>query len=308
MTGGLAQSVLTRLVRHAKVIEADPNLVLARYAVERLLYRLSRSPHANRFVLKGALLMNVWLGETVRATRDADLLGIGDLGAEALTRLFADVCTTAVEPDGLEFDAASIKVAAIRPEHAYGGQRVTMLAHLGSARLRVQVDVGIGDAVVPDPEWLEYPGLLDLPRARIRAYRPETAIAEKVHAMVTLGSGNSRMKDFFDIHALAMHEAFAGATLVDAIRSTFVRRRTDMPSATPLAFTSAFARQQGKQAQWTGFIRRHRAREAPADLEEVVEGLGEFAGPPLAAAGSGSTFTARWEAGGPWRPTGEKSE
>ncbi len=307
MTRGLAQSVQTRLIRHAKAIEADPNLVLARYAVERMLYRLSRSRHAERFVLKGALLMNVWLGETIRATRDADLLGSGDLDSEALARLFADVCTTVVEPDGLDFDPASIKVAAIRPEDAYGGQRVTMQARLGSARLRVQVDVGVSDAVVPDPEWLDYPGLLDLPQARLRAYRPETAIAEKVHAMVTLGAGNSRMKDFFDIHALAMHEVFMGTTLVDAFRSTFARRRTEMPSETPMAFTSVFARQKGKQAQWTGFIRRTRAREAPPELADVVQSLAEFAGPPLTAAGTGSTFTAQWAAGGPWRPGKEKS-
>lgn len=80
MTGGLAQSVQTRLVRHAKAIEMDPNVILARYATERLLYRLSRSPYADRFVLKGALLLAVWLGETSRPTRDADLLGLGTWG------------------------------------------------------------------------------------------------------------------------------------------------------------------------------------------------------------------------------------
>lgn len=196
MNDGLARSVQVRLVRHAKAIDVDPNIVLARYATERLLYRLSRSPHAERFVLKGALLLLVWLGETIRPTRDADLLGFGELDVNALTRIFHEICTVQVEPDGLAFDAASTRVAAIRPEDAYGGQRVTLLACLGPARIRVQVDVGIGDALTPEPEWLEYPSLLDLPRPRLRAYRPETAIAEKVHAMVVLGSKTAACETF----------------------------------------------------------------------------------------------------------------
>lgn len=143
MSTGLARSVQTRLVSHAKALGVDPNLVLARYATERLLYRLSRSPYAERFVLKGALLLLVWLGETIRPTRDADLLAFGDLGADALAATFAEICAVEVAPDALVFDTGTIRVAAIRPEDAYGGQRVTLFAHLGPARLRVQVDVGI---------------------------------------------------------------------------------------------------------------------------------------------------------------------
>ncbi|MEW6047798.1 MAG: nucleotidyl transferase AbiEii/AbiGii toxin family protein [Bacillota bacterium] len=177
-TGGLAQSVHTRLIRHAHPLGVDPNLILIRFATERLLYRLSRSPYAERFVLKGALLLLMWLGETIRPTRDADLLGFGNLSDEALAAIFAEICATNVEPDGMTFDASTIRVAAIRPEDAYGGRRVTLLARLGSARIRVQVDVGIGDAAVPAPEWCDYPSLLDLPRPRLRAYRPETVIAD----------------------------------------------------------------------------------------------------------------------------------
>jgi hypothetical protein len=171
---GLAQSVQTRLVRHARALGVDPNLVLARYATERFLYRLSRSRYTDRFILKGALLILAWLGETIRPTRDADLLGFGDLSEEALTAIFREIASMQVEEDGLTFDPSSIQVVAIRPEDEYGGQRVTLLGHLGPARLRVQVDVGIGDAVVPEPEWLDYPSLLDLPRPRLRVYRQET--------------------------------------------------------------------------------------------------------------------------------------
>jgi predicted nucleotidyltransferase component of viral defense system len=297
---GLARSVQTRLVRHARALGVDPNLVLARYAMERLLYRLSRSRYADRFVLKGALLLLVWLGETVRPTRDADLLGFGELDARTLARTFAEVCAAEVEPDGLVFDVDSIRIVAIRPEDAYGGQRVTLLARLGPAHLRVQVDVGIGDAVVPDPEWLDYPSLLDLPRPRLRAYRPETTVAEKVHAMVVLGSKNSRMRDFFDVHALATRGTFTGERLVAALLATFARRRTPIPGAPPLALTADFARVEGKAAQWTAYLRTSRLTSAPPDLASVVASVAGFVGPPLAAARGGERFGATWPPGGPW--------
>jgi predicted nucleotidyltransferase component of viral defense system len=300
MSGGLAQSVQTRLIRHAKTIDVDPNLVLARYATERLLYRLSRSPHAERFVLKGALLLLAWLGETIRPTRDVDLLGFGELDADALVRTFTEIVAIPVEPDGLVFDADSMRVTAIRPEDAYGGQRVTLLVRLGPARLRVQVDVGIGDAVTPEPEWLDYPSLLDLPRPRLRAYRPETAIAEKVHAIVVLGSRNSRMRDFFDVHALAAHQSFEGAVLANALRATFARRRTEIPAKTPIGLTQAFVEVESKRAQWTGFVRRSRLTAAPARLEAVLEPVAAFIGPVLAALARGEAFAAKWAPGGPW--------
>jgi len=300
MSAGLAQSVQARLVRHARSLNVDPNLVFARYATERLLYRLSRSQYAERFVLKGALLLLVWLGESIRPTRDADLLGFGELDAGALARIFREICAVQVQPDGLSFDETSIRVAAIRPEDAYGGERVTLRALLGKARIRVQVDVGIGDAVTPEPEWLEYPSLLDLPRPRLRAYSPETVIAEKVHAMVVLGSKNSRMRDFFDVYALAMREPFDGGLLARAMRATFARRRTEIPTETPLALKKQFADVEGKRAQWAAFVRRGRLA-APAGLEAIITSVGAFVGPVLAAAARSESFTAKWPAGGPWK-------
>ena len=298
---GLAQSVQTRLVRHAKEIGMDPNLVLTRFAVERFLYRLSRSPHGDRFVLKGALLMLAWLGETIRPTRDADLLGIGDLSEQSLARLFAEVCAAQVQPDGMNFLPSSIRVAAIRPEDAYGGLRATLQARLGNARLSVQVDVGIGDAVTPEPEWLEYPGLLDFPRPRMRAYRPETAIAEKLHAMVVLGAANSRMRDFFDVYALSERERFHGMLLAHAVRATFERRRTAIPDGLPLALTREFAAMREKQSQWQGFMRKNGLTSAPADLGQTIERLATFLEPVLGAARADVPLTLTWPPGGPWR-------
>jgi hypothetical protein len=298
---GLPVSVQARLARHARAIGMDPNLVLARFAVERFLYRLSRSQHADRFVLKGALLMLVWLGETIRPTRDADLLGFGDMSEQSLAQIVTDVCNTEVEPDGLQYLPSSIRVAPIRPEDAYGGVRATLQARLGKARLRVQVDVGIGDAVTPEPEWLEYPGLLDLPRPRLRAYRPETAIAEKLHAMVVLGEANSRMRDFFDVHALSEHNRFDGDPLARAVRATFERRRTPIPASLPLALTPEFAAMREKQVMWQSFLRKNGLMSAPAKLGEIVARIATFLGPVITAARSDVPLKLAWPPGGPWK-------
>lgn len=302
---GLPVSIQVRLARHARELGMDPNRVLTRFATERFLYRLSRLPIAERFVLKGALLMLVWLGETVRATRDADLLGFGEITVQSLTQMFTDVCRIEVEPDGLEFLPSSIRVSPIREEDAYGGMRATLEARLGKARLHVQVDVGIGDDVSPDPVWLEYPALLDLPRPRLRAYRPETAIAEKLHAMVVLGEANSRMRDFFDIHALAQHERFDGDVLARAVRATFERRRTPISEALPLALTPAFAANREKQVQWQGFLQKNAVLVAPPDLSTVVAGIAVFLEPVIAAARRAEPFVHLWLPGGPWQPNKE---
>jgi predicted nucleotidyltransferase component of viral defense system len=301
MSTSLAHSVQVRLVRHAHALKIDPNLVLARYAAERLLYRLSRSPYAERFVLKGALMLLVWLGEAIRPTRDADLLGFGNISTESLREMFTELCVMEVEPDGLEFDRSSLRVAPIRVENAYGGQRATLVARLGAARLKVQVDVGVGDAVFPDPNWIEYPSLLDFPKPRLRAYRPETAIAEKLHAMVELGSKNSRMRDFFDIQALAAAEPFEGAVLSRAISETFARRGTTVPVERPPGLTREFAETDGKAAQWAGFVRRLPGTTVSTDFAVVIAATAAFAGPVLMATGRKVPFDKSWRPGGPWQ-------
>ncbi len=171
---------------------------------------------------------------------------------------------------------------------------------MGKARLRVQIDVGVGDAVTPPPEWLEYPSMLDLPRPRLRAYRPETAIAEKLHAMVVLGEANSRMRDFFDIHALAQHGRFDGALLARAVRATFERRRTPLPESLPLALTPEFAAIRDKQVQWQGFLRKNALTSSPAELGTIVAGIATFLEPAITAARSDVPLKLAWPPGGPW--------
>lgn len=276
---GPARSVQARLAQHARTIGVDPNLVLTRYAVERFLYRLSRSPHSEQFVLKGALLMMVWLGETLRPTSDADLLGFGELSDDALATIVMSVCTVPVEPDSVEFDAASVRVEPIREEAAYGGRRVRLNARAGSARLTVQLDIGIGDAVTPAAEWLEYPALLDLPRPRLRAYPRETVISEKLHAMVMLGTRNSRMKDYFDLHALAQEGAVDAVGLGAAIAATFARRSTGVPEGVPPGLGEDFAHDAVALRQWSAFVTRNRLVAPP--FGEVVAVVREFVREPL---------------------------
>jgi hypothetical protein len=186
----LAASIHQRLLNHAKAQEVDFNLLLTRFAIERFLYRLAASPFNERFILKGAMLLQMWLPEIGRPTRDLDLLGFGDLSSDHLRQVLAAICVQPAPDDGVNFVPDSVTVQAIREQDEYGGQRATFGGYLGQARLHVQVDVGIGDRLTPPAEWIEYPSLLDLPRPRLRAYRPETTIAEKLHAMVVLDLQN----------------------------------------------------------------------------------------------------------------------
>jgi len=252
-TEGLAHSIHTRLVAKAKEQGIEAQLLLERYALHRLLFRLSKSGHADRFLLKGAQLMLIWMGESARTTRDADLLGFGEITDAELGRIVADVCMAPVVEDGMEYSADTIRITPIREETAYGGRRVKLQASLGNARLPLQIDVGIGDAVSPEPEWVELPQMLDLPALKLRAYRPETSIAEKLETIAARGLINSRLKDYFDIHVLSTYESFDLQTLADAIYSTFERRGTSIRPELPGGLTQASVDGPGRELQGRTF-------------------------------------------------------
>ena len=282
------------------MLGVEHQLTLARFGGERLLYRLSKSEFTDRFIVKGAALLLLWLGEPIRPTKDIDLLGFGDTSAEALKRVFVSLCAMEAPEDGLTFLPESVQVEPIREDQEYGGMRVKLMTMLGNVRIPLQIDVGAGDAVVPPPEVLDFPGLLDLPRARLRAYRPETSIAEKTEAMVRLALANSRMKDFFDIHRLAETRTFDGETMRLAVAATFERRRIEIPSERPLALTSDFAEDRQKKVQWTAFVRRTR-RPDLHDLPAVIAALDRFLWPVLQAAARRETWPRTWTNGGPWK-------
>jgi predicted nucleotidyltransferase component of viral defense system len=274
---------------------------MTRYAIERLLYRLSLSPHRERFVLKGAMLFAVWANAPYRTTADLDLLGSGDAEPQLLARAIREVCSVVVEDDGVTFLADTLRVEAGREHQEYQGARMTMTAVIAGARLAIHVDVGYGDAITPGVLELEFPSILDMPRAKLRAYPPETVVAEKLHALVALGMVNSRMKDFYDLWAIAGSLAFDGAILAQAFGATFERRRTPLPTAVPVALTATFVSDPAKRAQWQGFLRRTEFTLQPSPLHDVAAAVAGFVLPPAMAAAEGSVFEQRWEPGGPWK-------
>ncbi len=298
----LPASVRERLRKLAAARKEDFQLVLTRYALERWLYRLSRTPHADSFILKGAMLFQLWTGQPHRPTRDLDLLGRGDNSVAAVVAAFREVCNQAVEADGLEFRAESVRGERIKEDQEYEGIRVHCEARLENARIPLQIDVGFGDAVTPPPADVRYPTLLDFPAPALRAYRRETVVAEKFQAMTALGMANSRMKDFYDLWVLARGFAFDGSTLSGAIRATFRRRRTALPTAAPLALTAEFAEDAAKRKQWKAFLRKSKL-EASAGLTEVVAVLRDFLMPPVQALAGSELFELSWPPGGPWMAT-----
>jgi Nucleotidyl transferase AbiEii toxin, Type IV TA system len=281
----LAASIHARLLTRAKARGEDFNLTLIRYAIERFLYRLSISPARDHYWLKGALLFDLWFDVPHRPTRDADFLGFGPSDAEALRRAMVETCTVASE-DGMTFDAGSIVIEEIRENARYGGLRVRLVGSLGNARCMVQLDVGYGDAVTPGPEEITYPTLLeDLPAPHLHAYPRATVVAEKVEAMVSLGVANSRMKDYFDVRALAREGAIESEQLAHALGATFIRRGTPLPEALPFGLSDEFARDPAKIAQWRAFLGRNRL-DAPS-LAEVVAEVRNFVEEPLRVARGG---------------------
>jgi predicted nucleotidyltransferase component of viral defense system len=278
----------------------DFQLVLTRYVIERLLYRLSRSEHGKQFVLKGAMLFRLWADQPHRPTRDLDLLGKGEPSLEVLTHVFHDVCGLAVEDDGLTFDPATVTAERIKEDQEYEGVRVGCRVHLGQARIDLQIDVGFGDAVVPHPTRVTYPTMLEFPAPALRAYPRQAVVAEKYQAMVTLGIGNSRMKDFFDLWVLAKQFAFDGPSLCQSIQATFHRRKTPLPAAPPLALTTAFGTDAAKVKQWVAFVKRGKLNVSGATLEQVCEFLSGFLMPPTQALGTGGVWTKNWPPTGPW--------
>lgn len=277
----IGASVRARLLRIGKEKGRNFDLVLTRYAIERLLYRLAQSRHANRFVLKGALLLMTWFDEPFRGTRDLDLLGHGDPAPDAVLDVFKEILGQD-QPDGVVFDTDAARVSRIRQENEYGGLRIRATADIGGARIPVNVDVGFGDAMEPPAEWLDYPVLLDMPSPRLRGYARETVVAEKFQAMVDLGMANSRMKDYYDLWIIGQAFEIDRSRLATAISATFARRGTAIPDAVPIGLSQAFADDDVKRHQWDSFKRG--LEVDPGPLDGVVSALEAFLMPAAAAA------------------------
>jgi hypothetical protein len=293
---------------HQRLLNLDParthdfTPVLRRYAFERWLYRLGKSDHAESFVVKGAMLFVLWTSDLPRTTMDLDLLGIDTLTEAVLRRVFSRIGRMKVEPDGLTFEANKIAFEPIRDEAEYHGLRVKFMARLGDIRIPLQVDIGIGGSVWPEPEYVLYPTLLDMPAPRIRVYRKETTIAEKLDAMLELGMVNSRMKDFYDIAVLGDLFSFSGTELQRAVRVSLKLRKLTSLSELPVAFTDEFAQDKDKNIQWGAFLRRIGKSSVALPLQQVVIKIRNFLLPVLQTLNARTEFNEVWEPGGPWRP------
>lgn len=294
----LPASVRQRLLNLSKDRKEPFDLVLVRYGVERLLYRMSRSRHAELFLLKGAMLFVVWSDGSHRPTRDVDLLGFGSENDEHLKAIFVELCGQETEPDGLTFLSDTVAVTSIREEAAYPGTRVTLEARLAKVRIPLQVDIGFGDIVTPKPDEIVFPCMLDFPAPHLRAYPIYTVVAEKLEAAVRLGEANTRMKDFFDLWFLSRKFAFEGEILKDAVAKTFARRKMVLPQNTPIALRAEFATL--KTTSWAVFLSRNAL--ASLDMTTAIEAIRAFAWPVMEAAATGKVFAQTWTPEKSWQP------
>jgi hypothetical protein len=299
----VAASVRQRLLNRAREDNQEFQLVLTRYALERLVVRLSLSSYAEKFVLKGAMLFYVWnpTSGAYRPTRDLDFLMHGENSVEILETIFCKIVQTEVSSDGLLFDLKSVKAEPIREDNRYGGIRVQLMAMMEKARIPLQIDVGFGDKITPGPEQITFPSLLGQEVARLSAYPKETVIAEKLEAMVSLGEANSRMKDFYDIHFLSLHYAFDGDILRQAIAATFTGRGTAIPIEEIYPLSTEFFRNPARQRLWTGFLKRLGLKDVEPSFELVTQQIAAFVKAPVQAASRNRPLSRNWPPSGPWQ-------
>lgn len=295
----IAASVHSRLANKSKSTSRPFNELLQFFAIERFIYRLCQTPHADKFVLKGALMFSTWSPSIARPTMDIDFLGRLENSLDVVAAAMKDACRVTVPPDGMTFDPDSVAAARIKEDAEYEGVRVRLQARLGNARISIQIDVGFGDVVVPKPQRVRYPVLLDFPAPELRGYTMETAIAEKYQAMVYLRILNSRMKDFYDLWKLSRSFDFEGGILSEAISRTFKNRDTDVVPD-PEVFDPTFAANPQKQTQWSSFLRKSQLSDASIEFESIVVDIKTFLEPVTIALAEKRSFDWKWTAPGPW--------
>ncbi|MDG2169323.1 MAG: nucleotidyl transferase AbiEii/AbiGii toxin family protein [Opitutales bacterium] len=293
----MAASVHQRLLNRARNEKRPFNELLQYYAMERFLYRLSKSPHSNALILKGALLLRAWGVSEFRPTMDIDLLGMSGYGETRLVTRIREITKIKVEEDGLRFDPQSIRTERITEDADYKGIRIRFRGTLGNARINMQIDVGFGDIVYPEPQKTDLPTMLDFPAPKLLCYTRESAIAEKFQAMINLGLLNSRMKDFYDVWILCRQCDFDGSELAEAVRLTFDKRETGFPDNLEV-FEEVFIKL--KQVQWAAFHKHLEQDFVPASFSEIAESIGKFLKPINAYLKKGKGLPVRWTAPGPW--------
>ena len=295
----VAESVRARLLTLSKKRGDEFHLTLADYVIERFLYRLGQSPLRDRFVLKGAVLFRVWMGQSHRPTKDLDLLGRGSSELSEVADAIREVCLIEAS-DGVVFDLDGMKAERIREGAEYEGVRIRFRAELAAAQIPLQIDIGFGDAITPMPSLTTVPSVLGMDPPQVLAYPRETVVAEKLHAMVVLDISNTRMKDFYDLWFLSRSWPFQIIALSDAIRATFERRGTPLPVAAPLALMPEFHSDEQKSAQWRAFLKRLRLDSTTPALDEIGQAIMRFVEGPLAEARERTAVEKVWSVSGGW--------
>lgn len=296
-------SIRQKLLNLARERNDDFGLILTKYGLERILFRLSKSKHRRTLILKGALLFSIWTKERYRPTRDADFLATGDSSPEHFVQIFKEIAAIEAEEDGVRFDSETVEAERIKEDADYEGVRVTFTAFLDKAEIPIQIDIGFGDVVRPGPVETEYPTLLDLPSPHVLAYPRESVVSEKFEAMVKLGIANSRMKDFHDLHSLCTTFEFDGQVLVEAVRATFAQRGTELPvGGTPLAFTPEFYEDENKVKQWTAFCSKNKPYIQELAFKDLIARLTSFLVPVIMSARGERTLNSTWTPTNGWQP------
>ncbi len=293
-------SVRARLLNIAKDRDEIFTNLLIRYAMERFMYRLSISKYSDKFILKGATLYNYWHGEPHRPTLDADFSSKNVIDVEEAEEIVKQLCRIDVNNDGLNFLKDTISVEDIREENEYQGIRAKFKAKLGQAVIPVQIDIGFGDAIIPPPELIKYPTLLDFPAPKLLAYLVETSIAEKIQIIFEKGIINSRMKDYYDIRFLMSTFGIDGPKLQKAVEKTFKRRNTSIPDSVPVGLSEEFINDNQKKAQWKGFLNKIDIKESNMRLEDTVMNVRDFIMPVIKSVKKGKKFKMNWQSGKGW--------
>jgi predicted nucleotidyltransferase component of viral defense system len=308
----IAASIRQKLLNNAKQTNRPFTEVLRYYTIERYLYRLTKSPNAGKFILKGAMLFTVWKAPMFRGTKDLDLLGQMDNSVEQIIKVAKQICRQPVETDGIEFDPDSVMGEKIIEEADYSGVRIKIKGMLGTTRLTMQMDIGFGDVIYPKPSAVIYPTILDSPAPKLQGYSRESFIAEKFHIMINRGMLNSRLKDYYDVWALVQQYDFNGKILAEAISRTFENRGTSLNASFskdfsndfevgPLVILDRFVGDSTKESQWQGFLKNNRIQNAPSDLKIVGKLLTKFFEPVTYALTNKKSFNRTWKAPGPWK-------
>ena len=296
----VSASVHQRLLNKARESGRPFNELFQYYSMERFIYRLSKTPHIQKFILKGALMFTAWNIQATRTTKDIDFLGKLENSVETMIAVMRNTCNQTVEPDGMNFNPDSIICNAIIEDAVYEGIRVFVRGNLGKSRVLLQLDVGFGDVVFPTELEVKYPTILDFPPPTLKGYSKESMIAEKFQAMIKLGELNSRMKDFYDIWLLSKQFDFNGRTLAEAITKTFKIRKTEIPDQ-PSVFKKSFSEDQMREKQWSAFLRKSVLASTTHSFYEVMAEIKSFLVPVSSAIVSQESFQKKWKAPGPWK-------